>query len=315
MLKAYGVREGLLQERDVRAESELSHFALWVDLLHPTPEERDWVTRAFGDVLPSEEGIGEIEASSRCFQEDGRMHVRSYFLHEDNGRIRTDTMAFVVSDGRLFTLRPREVMGLSAFVRDAGATRGLVDDPFSVMLRVFEAQIDALADVLEGLHKRLEKVGAAVFERRSRDLEALIDAVASERDVNDRIRLGLMDKERVLSYLLRRDLCPEPHLELLGELLRDIDSLEVHSEFLFERVDALMAEVIGRISIGQNRIIKIFSVAAVVLLPPTLVASLYGMNFVHMPELDWRFGYPFALLLMIASAIAPYLLFRRKGWL
>jgi len=96
---------------------------------------------------------------------------------------------------------------------------------------------------------------------------------------------------------------------------RDIESLSAHSEFLYERLDALMAEVIGRVSIEQNRIIKLFSVAAVVLLPPTFVASLYGMNFVHMPELDWILGYPFALLLMVASAIAPYLLFRHKGWL
>lgn len=315
MLKAYGVQDGLLQEREVADEPELPRDALWIDLLHPTPDERDWVTRAFGDVIPSEEGIDEIEASSRCFQDNGRTHVRSYFFYGQDGGLRTDTMAFVVSDGRLFTLRPREVMGLSVFVRDASSSKGLVDDPFSVILRVFEAQIDRLADVLEDLHKRLEGVGARVFEAQSRDLEDLIDAVASERDVNDRVRLALMDKERVLSYLLRRDLCPDPHLELLGEILRDIDSLEAHSEFLFERVDALMAEVIGRISIGQNRIIKIFSVAAVVLLPPTLVASLYGMNFVHMPELDWRLGYPFALFLMVASAIAPYLLFRRKGWL
>jgi magnesium transporter len=315
MLKAYGVRDGRLHEQDISDESAFARDALWIDLLDPSVEERERISRVFGDVLPRADIIAEIEASSRCYQEEGRTHARSYLLHEVDGTPRLDTMAFVVADGRIFTLRPREALGLRSFARDASSTPGLVDDPFSVMLRIFEAQIDALADVLEELHKRLEGVGARVFASHGSDLEASIDAVAAERDVNDRVRLSLMDKERVLSYLLRRDLCPQPHLELLGEILRDIESLNAHSEFLFERVDALMAEVIGRINIGQNRIIKLFSVAAVVLLPPTLVASMYGMNFVHMPELDWPLGYPFALVLMVASGIAPYMFFRRKGWL
>jgi magnesium transporter len=315
MLQIYALRTGTLDLLEVRPNVPPPTDLLWVDLLRPTEQERAWVTRWFGDVLPSEQGISEIEASSRCYQEDSRTHVRSYLLHDRGDGLDTLTMAFVVADGRLFTVRPQDPLGWRTLLREAATTRGLVDDPFSLMLRVFEAQIDGLADMLEGLHKRLERLGKQVFEARSHDLEGLIDAVASERDVDDHVRLSLMDKERVLSYLLRRDLCPGAHLELLGEILRDVESLSAHSEFLYERLDALMAEVIGRVSIEQNRIIKLFSVAAVVLLPPTFIASVYGMNFLHMPELDWPLGYPFALLLMVASAIAPYQLFRHKGWL
>lgn len=138
--------------------------------------------------------------------------------------------------------------------------------------------------------------------------------LAASQDKNDKARLSLMDKQRTLSYLLRSKGNSEEVLSLLHEILRDIRSLDEHSTFLFEKVQFLMDVTMGRINIEQNKIIKVFSIAAVVFLPPTLIASIYGMNFHLMPEFSWSFGYPLALLLMIAAGIAPYLYFKRKKW-
>jgi magnesium transporter len=124
-----------------------------------------------------------------------------------------------------------------------------------------------------------------------------------------------MDTRRALSFLMRSRLLTAEQLEDVRQVLRDIDSLDSHTVFLFDKINFLMDATVGFINLNQSRIIKIFSVAAVALLPPTLIASVYGMNFAHMPELGWRFGYPFSLLLMAASVAAPFWYFRRKGWL
>src|SRR5205085_3502843 len=143
----------------------------------------------------------------------------------------------------------------------------------------------------------------------------VLAAVAREEDLNGRIRRNVMDTRRAVSFMMRSRLLGAEQFEEARQILRDIDSLDSHSTFLFDKINFLMNAVVGFININQNKIIKIFSVASVALLPPTLIASIYGMNFRSIPELDWRYGYPFAIVLMIASVAAPFLYFRRKGWL
>jgi magnesium transporter len=147
------------------------------------------------------------------------------------------------------------------------------------------------------------------------DAAQIIADIAEQEDLNGQIRRNILDTQRAVSFLLRRKLLTSTQLEDAQQILRDIESLNSHTAFLFGKINFLMDATVGFININQNNVIKIFSVAAVALLPPTLIASIYGMNFEFMPELKWMMGYPFALGLMVTSVLLPYLFFRRKGWL
>ena len=315
MITAYMMQDGRLIGRNLNHKEQLLTEMCWVDLENPLDRELDWIREAYGQVLPTMDDLIEIEASSRFFQDDSGLHVRSYFLHEVPERPYNVTVAFVLNKGRLFTLRSEALVSFEQYRRKLASRQEPGMDAFCIMLGIFELKVDRLADLLEQLHIALEELSGRVFHVRERDFEDVLTLLTTIQDSNDKARLGLMDKQRGLSFLLRSRSCPKEELPLLHEILGDIGSLNEHSTFLFEKVQFLMDAITGRIGIEQNKIIKIFSIAAVVFLPPTLVASIYGMNFRFMPELSWPIGYPLALILMVAAGIAPYWYFKRKGWL
>jgi magnesium transporter len=195
----------------------------------------------------------------------------------------------------------------------------MVKDAGDILLGCYELGVERDADVLEQIYGALDEVGAVVLSRKrqitSRVMRDNVERIAVQEDLNSKVRLDLIDNRRALSFLLRiRVLSPEQTQRVKG-VLRDIESLNGHTGFIFDKINFLMDALLGMINLEQNKIIKIFSIAAVVFLPPTLVASVYGMNFENMPEMKWAFGYPMALLLMILAGGAPYLYFRQKGWL
>jgi len=315
MITAYTIQDGRLIGQEVSHEEQLAAEACWLDLVKPGEEELDWIREAYSQALPAMDELVEIEATSRFFQDDSGLHVRTYFLHEAPERPYNVTVAFILNQGRLFTLRGEALVTFQQYRSKLESQRGLSIDAFGIMLGLFELKVDRLADLLEQLHIELEGISERVFHAGERDFEDMLTLLAASQDRNDKTRLSLMDKQRALSFLLRGRACTEEYLPLLREIMRDIRSLNEHSTFLFEKVQFLMDATTGRINIEQNKIIKIFSIAAVVFLPPTLIASLYGMNFRLMPELSWPFGYPLAIALMVAAGIAPYWYFKRKGWL
>lgn len=315
MITAWILREGHLRPQRVTATDQLVSDAVWLDLEKPGPVELRWIEEAYRQTLPDIGELTEIEASSRFFQDDAGLHVRAFFLHEIPERPSNVTVGFVLNEGRLFTLRDEALITFQQYGRKLETRREPAAGAFGIMLGLFELKVDQLADLLEQLHIELEKLNARVFHAGERDFDDVLTLLATIQDRNDKARLSLMDKQRGLSFLLRSRSCPKEELPLLREILRDIDSLNEHSTFLFEKVQFLMDATTGRINIEQNKVIKIFSIAAVVFLPPTLIASIYGMNFHFMPELSWPFGYPLAIMLMVAAGIAPYWYFKRKGWL
>jgi len=314
VIYSYTLRDGRLITQPITRKEQLTADSLWLDLEKPGDEELGWIGEVYDQPLPTMDTLVEIEASSRFFKDENGLHVRSYFLHEIPERVYNVTVAFVLNKGRLFTLRDETLMSFQQYRRSLETQKGLVVDAFGIMLGLFETKVDQLADLLEQLHVELEVLGTRVFHAEEQDFDEVLTMLAASQDRNDKTRLSLMDKQRALSFLLRSRGSPEEVLPLLHEILRDIRSLSEHSTFLFEKVQFLMDATMGRINIEQNKIIKIFSIAAVVFLPPTLIASLYGMNFRLMPELSWSFGYPLALLLMVAAGIAPYWYFKRKKW-
>ena len=289
--------------------------ALWLDLVNPDDDERNLIESMHSQPLPDTEDVEEIEASARSFQDEHGLHVHSLFLHKAEDRHRNTSVAFTISDEQLITLREREIPAFRLMRMRARRLHGLVEDPVSILLALFEIKIDDLADTLEEVYTQLEATSNWVLEDNDSAIEDALDELARQEDTNGKVRLCLMDTQRAISFLLRRGKLSAAHAETARELLRDIDSLLPHNSFVFDKINFLMDAAQGFIAIEQNQIIKIFSIAAVVFLPPTVIASIYGMNFDFIPELGWELGYPWALGLMVLSGVAPYVFFKIKGWL
>ena len=224
-------------------------------------------------------------------------------------------MILILQKDRLITLREGALADFRLL--RMRARRGQVEahSPQELVVIIFEQKVENLADALEDIHRKLEEVSYLVLEEIDSDLENAIDQLAKLEDSNGKIRLCLMDTQRSISFL-QRHLRNHPELQdTAREIMRDVETLMSHTTFLFDKINFLMDSTQGFINIAQNKIIKIFSIAAVVFLPPTLVASIYGMNFQYMPELNLQLGYPGALGLMLLAGVSPYWFFKRKGWL
>lgn len=291
--------------------------SVWVDLVEPEEEERDWIQRELGQSLATRPELEDIEASARFFEDEDGLHIHSFFFYEDSeDHAGNSTVAFTIRDGRLFTLRERELPAFRLYRMRARSQVMTDGNAYELLLDLFETKIEQLADEIENIYSNLEKLSRVIMEgQQGEEFDKALSELAEQEDVGWKVRLCLMDTQRALNFLVRKTRLPGGQLEQAREILRDIESLLPHNESLFQKVNFLMQAAMGFISIEQNRIIKIFSVVSVVFLPPTLVASSYGMNFKFMPELEWSLGYPAAIGLMVLAGLAPWLYFKRKKWL
>jgi magnesium transporter len=221
------------------------------------------------------------------------------------------------SRGVLFSIHDEDVPVFRLLRLRARRAPGLIEDAKDVLLKLFDADAEYSADTLENIYDQLEEAGKKVLSEHVTDALAgeVLGAIARHEDLNGRIRRNVMDTRRAVSFLMRLKMFNSDQFEEARQILRDIESLDNHTAFLFDKINFLMDATVGFININQNKIIKIFSVASVALLPPTLIASIYGMNFQYMPELNWSLGYPYAIGLMLASALVPMWYFRKRGWL
>jgi magnesium transporter len=324
MLNVFTLENGrlsgrLLQDDEIDNPDALSDVQpVWVDLEAPTAQEKRWVTERFGLAIPDDIVDEDLEESARFYEEDnGELHIRSDFLIDDDVTARNVRVAFILHNKVLFSIHDEDLPVFRLLRLRARRIPALIEDSKDVLLKLYDADAEYSADALEGIYDALEKVSARVLKQQVTDQEAgeVLSAVAKEEDLNGRIRRNVMDTRRALSFMMRSRMLTAEQFEEARQILRDIDSLDSHTAFLFDKINFLMDATVGFININQNKIIKIFSVASVALLPPTLIASIYGMNFKAMPELDWSYGYPFAIGVMVLSVAAPFLYFRRKGWL
>ncbi len=321
MLSGFVVNERKLipvKKGDVPLPKEV----VWVDLVAPAVEERESVFATFRQSLPLHSQFEEIEATSRFYQDEGGLHIHSYFIDDPHLAFYADasapqnvTAALTLNDGRLFSVREEELAVFRMFRMRARTQPDMVTDGLSVLLGLFETKVDLVADLLERLYKELEVAGQSVFEGSSQDMHGVLSTIMRFEDLNGKLRLVLLDTQRAMRFLLRHAALGVKEQELVKEILRDVDSLSPHTNYLFEKVNFLMEASAGIVSVEQNKVIKVMTLASVVFLPPTLIASLYGMNFALMPELNWAWGYPMALSAIVLSAIAPLVWFKRKGWL
>lgn len=328
MITAYLPQGNLLQKIELTPGDALPEGAIWLDLMEPTPAEEKAVETLLGLDMPTREEMQEIEISSRLYREgDVSYMTASVLFHSETPLPQTTPITFIRSHRALVTLRYADPQAFRSFVGRAQRTPSLCASPDATLCGLLDAIIDRAADVLEMTGRDLDETSRTVFGHRrdgqateptDTDLEATVRRLGRIEDLNSRIRDSLVTLTRLVAFLslnMAEQRGTKDSRQWLKTLARDVQSLSEQSAFMAHKGNFLLDATLGLINIQQTKIIKIFSVAATVFLPPTLIASIYGMNFRAMPELDWTFGYPMAILLMIISAVLPYWWFKRKGWL
>ncbi|CAM3611986.1 MULTISPECIES: magnesium/cobalt transporter CorA [Pseudoalteromonas] len=318
MLRFFSIEHGVISEMEPSTDTPIEiaiKNAHWIDTINPTEEERVALANTLNITLPGADDVEEIEASSRCFIDSEGLHVHALFMSPNDGRFNTVTVACLLQKNCLLTIRDDELADFRLLRLRARKGQVACDNPKQLLVTLFDQKVENHADMLEDMHHQLEKLSAYVLEEEDSDLEEAVSRISRLEDANGKVRLCLMDTQRNISFLMRHVGVQSEERETLREVTRDIETLMSHCAFLFDKVNFLMDSTQGFINIEQNQIIKTFSIASVVFLPPTVVASVYGMNFNNMPELNWAWGYPFAIAIMLLSGFAPYLFFKHKGWL
>nr|WP_310241089.1 magnesium transporter CorA family protein [Rhizobium rosettiformans] len=304
---------------------DFSEDIIWLDLIKPSREEEHFVEGRIGIQLPTPDELKDIEPSSRLYVENEAIYMTASLLYRADSTypLLTD-IAFILFRGRLITIRYAEPKAFELFSASLLRLNGQCDTGAKLLGHLLETIVDRTAEILETLAARLDALSITVFVNRKaakrrppRFLEDKLLDIASHHQLVSKVRDSLVSLSRLVIFLqsqpvVRRE---EEAAELLGLVARDLQSLGEHAAFVANNITFMLDASLGLINVEQNAIIKIFSIASVVFLPPTLVASIYGMNFKFMPELGWNFGYPMALFAMLLSAIIPFLFFRWKGWL
>ncbi|GAB4574234.1 MAG: magnesium/cobalt transporter CorA [Rhodothalassiaceae bacterium] len=322
MIIGYCIEDNRLKE----VEDPIAHFAdlVWIDLLEPTPEEKTTLQCHLMIDLPTREEMAEIEVSARLYQEGEAIFMTATLIaNAETPLPEKAPVTFILHGRRLISVRYHRPRAFETFPKRAARSELGCMDGTTTLMALLEAVVERLADLTEREAMANDTISRQIFRpdnrdiRVSRDYRAVLEAIGQSGDMTALLLESLVTLDRLVTFMMLHAI-QSGHGGLKGRLkslARDIHSLSEHSLFLSQKASFLLEATLGMINIEQNAIIKIFSVAAVIFLPPTLVASIYGMNFRFMPELGWPFGYPFAIGLMIVSALIPFWYFKRKGWL
>ncbi len=299
--------------------------ATWIDLEEPTRDEEKLVEQAIGHNIPTKDELAEIEPSSRLFERNSALYMTLSALRGvKEGQPGTTPIGFVLAGNRLVTVRYATPRPVDVFADHVRREPELARDALTVLVRLLDAIIDRLADELEGSGAEIERISGHIFnkeidERRipATRLTALLTRIGRAQSLLAKIRESAVSTARLLSFLsasnpIKGNEAARAHV---GSLMTDVSSLIDHSGFLADNLIFLLDASLGLISVEQNAAMKLFSWAALVFLPPTMIAGIYGMNFKYMPEVEWLLGYPFALTLILASAVLPILYLKRRGWI
>ncbi len=311
---------------DPASPGTLPSRAIWVDLLNPTKEEEGIAEQLIGFNIPTREDMLEIEPSSRLYERNGVTVMTFWALHgTTEKKPGIDPISLMLTEKQLVTIRYVDPTSFVNFAGHLGAEPEVAQDPMTVTVRLMDAVVDRLADALESATAELEGLSERIFDRElvksrrrpEKHYERLMLRIGATQRLLAKIRESAVSVSRLLGFLGSSDrITPDSiHARHLKSLLGDAKALNDHSDFVAENLNFLLDASLGMISLEQNFVMKLFSVFAVVFMPPTLIAGIYGMNFEHMPELKWIYGYPMSWALILVSAIVPLWIARRKGWL
>ena len=325
-----GSTQTVLERRYLELQDPISEDTVWLDLVRPTREEEVKVESFLGITVPTREEMKDIEPSELLYVEAGARYMTGRVLSRvsDSEEPGLAGITFILRDNRLITVRYEEPQAFRMYTQRAGRATG--NGPSrtvsgeSILAGLIEAVIDRAADVLQLQGERIDRLSRKIFEdkgdpsSRNNALQDTLRSLGRHGDLISKQRESLVSMERILlslSATYRTAKAPRELREDVRSTLRDLQSLEEHATFLSSKIQFLLDATLGLVNLEQNNIIKLFSVMAVVFMPPTLIASIYGMNFKTMPELDWHFGYPAAVGMMVVAAVLPYVFFRWKKWL
>jgi magnesium transporter len=325
MLFVYLPRGNSLERRVVEESGTIPDGAVWFDLVSPTGGEDKVLERALGIAVPTREEMQEIEVSSRLYLENGARYMTATLMcQSETATPKTTAVTFILTGHKLVTVRYDEPRPFTLISNKLARACPATVNGESIMMDLLDAVIDRAADILERASADIDKVSHDIFDPKGRRVnrtltyQFIFQTIGRKGDLSSKVRESLVSIGRLLLFLANEADAmkwPKEMRSQLKSMQRDVQSLSDHVTYLGNKVTFLLDAMIGVMSVEQNNIIKIFSVAAVVLMPPTLIASIYGMNFKHMPELDWTIGYPMAIVLMLIAAILPYWFFKWKRWL
>lgn len=285
---------------------------IWVDLLKATEEEKNHIEETFDVELFTRQESEEIESSSKYVESETEIGINLNFLRKEDGNYINEPVSFILKDKVLITQREQEYKTFSDTYRKLRTTKP--EDGDDVYLVLLDTRIDFDADLIENITDQITSISAEMVEDNDLDREVLLRITALQESTIA-IRENIVEKQRILSAILKSRLFPKEDYENMRIMIKDVSSLLDHSSFNFERLEFLQNTFLGLVDMEQNRVIKIFTVVTVIFMPPTLIASMYGMNFQHMPELEQSWGYPAALTLMVISSAFTLWFFKFKKWL
>jgi len=308
-----GNRLSVIQGLEFLENIEDRKSVIWIDMFSPTLQEVKAVENIFAIEFPTKQESEEIELSSRYWEEANRIEINSYFLINDKKDPVNETVSFILQDDLLISVRYKKLASFDASIKKLLASPREYRTGYSIFSQIIDIRIDTDADIIEELNRDIAAIRKQAFNDDVEN-EDLLEQMSSFENLNMKIRENLTDKQRILNSLLKSQKITEDKSEL-PIMLKDIRSLIDHTNFNFERIDYLQNIFIGLLSVEQNKVIKIFTIVNVIFLPPTLIASIYGMNFEIMPELNWEYGYLFSIGVMVLAAVTPLIIFKKKGWI
>lgn len=316
MLRVYYKRQNRVQK--VKVLSELEHLdnLIWIDLQNPTAEEIADVEANFEFKFQSRQQQLEIESSSRYFETDDEIIANANFLQFDSSHEHfiSHAVSFILQDDVIFTYREADLASFADCVKKIKASGKNFHTGKQILATILETGIDNDADLLENLARQVGVLSRGLSFDRNPD-EDLILQINQLQELTMSLRQNVIDKQRVVSAILKSREFEGEEYERLRIVIKDINSLIDHTNFNFERLEYLQNTFLGLINIEQNKTIKIFTVASVIFMPPTLIASIYGMNYKLKPFANWEYGFEFAVALMVLSSAGTLLFFKRKDWL
>ena len=324
MLNVFVPGPGGLERRDADARAELPADALWVDLRDPSPEEEQRVERALGIDVPTREEMREIEASNRLYEDHDSLYMTATVVTKlDSDFAETTQVTCILTGARLVTNRYADPLPFQRFIAFAANHPAACSSAPLLLAGLLEAIVNRIADVLEKIGADIEAISARIFarpsgrRRQAHDFQAELEQIGRGGELVSKARESLVSLSRLLGFLQESGsarLTQEAQASL-RTVSRDVAALSDHATFLGDKVQFLLDATLGMVTIDQNNILKIFSVVAVLMLPPSVIGAFYGMNFVYIPLLHQQWGIWAALAMMVVSAVVPYAYFRGKGWL
>ena len=299
----------------ITPKEPLPSDVIWLDVNQPDDEERQWLETLFVEDVPEEDEMDDIESSSRFRVGPDGVHILSLFPQRLSNETRGVNMSFTMRKNLLISFREDDISIVRLLRYYIRHNKVEIRSALDILLKLQDLKVDQLSDLIEDAYSTLEETSDQITD--DTPVDETLEELVNQEELNSQILQALHDTRRALRFIRKtfESSIDDRQGRTLDEVLNDIESILPHTSFISNKINFQLEASMGYTNQKQNSIIKIFSVAAVVFMPPTWIASVYGMNFKFMPELSWYWGYPLSIGMMILSAAVTYLFFRKKGWL